>query len=72
MRLITIKEFNQEYEAYMYKNILENEGIESFVFNDLISTTYPIFNYSTGGIVLKVREQDLERATNILLKNPSN
>lgn len=46
MNLITIKIFNTDSEAFIYKTLLEKEGVDCFIFNPIASTIYPIFNYS--------------------------
>lgn len=68
MNLITIKIFNTESEAFIYKNALENEGIVCFLFHTHTSSIYPIFNYSSGGIELKVSCEDAAKAESIIAK----
>ncbi|MDE5969561.1 MAG: DUF2007 domain-containing protein, partial [Muribaculaceae bacterium] len=47
------------------KGVLASEGVESWVINALISTIYPILN-PDGGIRLIVRDEDFERAVEII------
>ncbi|MDE6643964.1 MAG: DUF2007 domain-containing protein [Muribaculaceae bacterium] len=54
-------------DAYIAKGVLASEGVESWVINALISTIYPILN-PDGGIRLIVRDEDFERAVEIINK----
>lgn len=65
-RLVTIATFSQPAEAYVLKAKLETEGIWSFVADELTVTTYWLYSNAIGGVKLQVREQDVERALDIL------
>ncbi|MGH2644972.1 MAG: DUF2007-related protein [Chitinophagaceae bacterium] len=62
------------WEASMVKNLLENEGIFSFVKNDVLGRT-PVWSSGTAGnmgISVMVSEMDIETAKKIVdafLKN---
>ena len=66
MELVRLKIFNTEIEAEMVKTYLEAEGMESFVFGNVLANTYNLFNTTSGGVMLKVREEDLEKAEELL------
>ena len=66
MELITLKIFNTEIEAEMLKIFLETNGIEAFVFGNILANTYNLFNNTSGGVQLKVSENDLEKANELM------
>lgn len=66
MELITLKIFNTEVEAEMLKAFLEANNLETFVFGNILANTYNLFNITSGGVQLKVSENDLEKATELL------
>ena len=68
MELITIKIFNTEVEAELFRVFLEANGVEGFVFGNVLANTYNIFNTTSGGVQLKVNEIDLNRAEELLLE----
>ena len=66
MELITLKIFNTEIEAEMLKAYLETNGIEAFVFGNILANTYNLFNNTSGGVQLKVSENDFEKANELM------
>lgn len=66
MELITLKIFNTEVEAELLKAYLETNGIEAFVFGNILANTYNLFNNTSGGVQLKVSENDLEKANELM------
>ena len=68
MELITLKIFNTEIEAEMLKAYLETNGIEAFVFGNILANTYNLFNNTSGGVQLKVSENDFEKANELMTK----
>ena len=62
MELVTLKIYNTEPEAQLFKAFLADNGIEGFVFGNILSNTYNVFNTTSGGVQLRVREDDLEKA----------
>lgn len=66
MELITIKIFHTEIEAEMLKIFLETNGIEAFVFGNILANTYNLFNTTSGGVQLKVSENDFEKANELM------
>ena len=59
MKLIEIFEGNP-FQARMVKNLLENEGIESFLKDEIIARS-PIFRPG-GGVRVMISELDYEKA----------
>ncbi len=66
MELVTVKIFNTEIEAELAKAYLESRNIESFTFGNVLANTYNIFNTTSGGVQLKVSEDNVEKATLLL------
>lgn len=66
MELITLKIFNTEIEAEMLKIFLETNNIETYVFGNILANTYNLFNNTSGGVQLKVAENDLEKANALM------
>ena len=64
--LKTIKTYFTEAEADVVLSILESNQIEGYLFNSFSSTIYPIFNQSIGGVELKVKTEDFDKALQIL------
>ena len=66
MELVTLKIFNTEIEAEMLKIFLETSGVETFVFGNILAITYNLFNTTSGGVQLKVSENDFEKANELV------
>ena len=70
VELVTVAKYFSPTEAYVYRSLLESEGIRAFVFNEHFSNLYPFASSLTGGAQLKVNARDLERAREILSDKP--
>jgi len=66
MELVTLKIFNTEIEAEMLKIFLETNGVETFVFGNILANTYNLFNTTSGGVQLKVSGNDFEKANELM------
>lgn len=66
MELITLKIFNTEIEAEMLKIFLETNGVEAFVFGNIMANTFNLFNNTSEGVQLKVSENDFEKANDLI------
>ena len=66
MELITLRIFNTEVEAELLKAYLETNGIEAFVFGNILANTYNLFNNTSGGVQLKVSENDFGKANQLM------
>lgn len=66
MELMTLRIFNTEVEAELLKAYLETNGIEAFVFGNILANTYNLFNNTSGGVQLKVAEKDFEKANELM------
>jgi len=68
MELVTLKIFNTEIEAEMLRIFLETNDVEAFVFGNVLANTYNLFNTTSGGVQLKVSENDFEKANELMTK----
>jgi len=68
MELITLKIFNTEIEAEMLKIFLETNGIEAYVFGNIMANTFNLFNNTSEGVRLKVAENDFEKASELVIE----
>lgn len=66
MELITLKIINTEIEAEMLRIFLETNEIEAFVFGNVLANTYNLFNTTSGGVQLKVSENDFGKANQLM------
>ena len=66
MSLITLKTFDNSFEAHLLKSQLENEGIQCFIFDENMVSLNPLFNVTVGGIKLKINDADFDKASEIL------
>jgi len=67
-QLRTVIRFVYPYELAIPKSLLESEGIECFVRDELTTSVQLFYSNAIGGIKLQVREHDAQRATEILLE----
>jgi len=68
MGLITFKTFDNAIDAHILKIKLESEGITCFLFDENIVSVNPLYSNLVGGIKLKINEEDLVLAKNIVLE----
>lgn len=68
METVLIQKYTNEPEAQMVKSFLESHGLEVFIFNAHSSSVYPVLNFTLGGIELRVRKEDAEKAEALLKK----
>ena|SRR5215475_5107652 len=69
-RLVTVADFSNRIDAEIALSALEASGIESFVSADDAGGVQP--GLWMKGVRLLVRDDDVERALDILNKNPAN
>ncbi len=58
--------FLRAEEAEVGQGLLQSEGIESFVADDLLQNIHPGLTGASGGIRILVHQKDLERAQKLL------
>ncbi|MDY6863730.1 MAG: DUF2007 domain-containing protein [Thermodesulfobacteriota bacterium] len=69
-KLITVATFSQAIEAHLSKIRLESEGIECFIADEHVVAINWFLSNAVGGVKLKVKELDAERAAEILRQEP--
>lgn len=69
MKLVTIKTFNFPHEATIAIHLLEEEGIQSYVMDELSIQINPLYSNALGGAKLQVWEPDTQRALQILAEH---
>src|SRR5687768_14483939 len=60
--LVTVATFPEAIEAHIYRNRLENEGIPCVIADENIISNQPWHSIAYGGVKLRVRAQDQEKA----------
>ena len=66
--LVSLKTFNNDAEAELVKNILEDNGIDALVKADDCAGMVPFLQFGSGGVHLLVFEEDVEKAQEMLKK----
>ncbi len=62
-----LNKYNQSHLAYIHKGLLEENGISAFVFGANFMSVVPNFTgILNAGIELRVKEEDFEKAVEIL------
>lgn len=67
--LIVFKTFDNAIDAHLMQGQLEANDIESYIVDENIVTLLPIYNLTVGGVKLKIREADRDKATAIITEN---
>ena len=70
--LIILKKFHTSHEAFLAKNLLEQHGIECFVHDSNINRIYAQLGDVFGGIKVRVKSTDLDKANEILKRVDEN
>lgn len=66
MGWVTIKTYNFGIDATMAQHLLENEGIETHLMDELSIQMNPLYSNALGGVKLQVWEEDVEHAIKVL------
>lgn len=64
--LKTIMTFTLPQDAYLARSLLESEGIETFIQDELTAQVINFYSNAIGGVKLQVRESDIENGITIL------
>jgi len=64
--LIKLIAFDNAIDANLLKLSLENEGIETFIFDENTVTIDPLISIAVGGIKVMVKESDVELAREVV------
>lgn len=65
-KLVTLASFDNSIDAHLLRTKLENEEIPCFIFDENMVTLNPLNNLTVGGVKVKVMEENLDAARNIL------
>ncbi|MEN9441127.1 MAG: hypothetical protein RLZ33_1204 [Bacteroidota bacterium] len=65
---VTVKTFDTSVNAHLFRIELENEGIESFIYDEETITMDPLLSNAIGGIKVKINAKDIERTKDFLAK----
>jgi rubredoxin len=63
---VTVTTFDNSIDAHIAKTKLESQGIDCYLFDENIVALNPYYNLTVGGIKLRVRSADQEKAVAIL------
>jgi hypothetical protein len=63
MKIITIKQFSDEAQAFLYKHRLDEEGIKCVISNAIVSTLFPM---GAGTFSLQILEDDINDAMKLI------
>ncbi len=66
--MITLIATQDQAEAYVIKSMLDSNDIECYIEDEFVSATL-IYSIAVGGIKIKVKREDLEKAKSIFLEN---
>ncbi len=66
MRLITLMIFDFAINAHLAKAKLASENIDSYLFDENVVGLNPLYSIALGGIKLKVKEKDYDRASEVI------
>lgn len=62
----TLKIYQYSHEAHIDLSLLESEEIQAFLKDENMASINPIYSNAIGGIKLQVREEDYEKALEII------
>jgi hypothetical protein len=66
MELVTIQTYTYPQDMAIVRSLLESEGIETFVLDEVISQVNPFYANAVGGIKLQVESRDVQKAMEVL------
>ncbi len=66
---VTVARYSLAAEAQLMKNLLEEEGIQAFLADDVLIAMDWLLSNAVGGVKLQVLESDAERATTFIEEN---
>lgn len=72
MKIIIFKTFDNPVEANIVRGLLLDHDIECFLKDENIVGLNPLYSNATGGIKLMLKEEDLEKASQIIEQTTEN
>ena len=64
--LVTVARFSTAMEAHLARTKLESEGIKAYVADEHIMAINPMYDFALGGVRLKTKSSDVEKAVQCL------
>ncbi|MCT4590626.1 MAG: DUF2007 domain-containing protein [Carboxylicivirga sp.] len=64
---ITVVTFTQPHEAHFAKGLLESEGIETMIRDEMTAQVNNFYSNAIGGVKLDVKEAEMDKARSVLL-----
>ncbi len=65
-RIVTVANFEQEFDAHLARVKLQSEGIACFLSDGNMVNTYGLYTNALGGVKLNVWEKDRQKALEVL------
>lgn len=66
MSLLTVKIFQNNVDAHLFKARLESQDIQCYLFDENINSMDMIYGVAVGGIKVKVNSSDTEKVKKVL------
>jgi hypothetical protein len=66
---VSIQTFLYPQDAYIVKGLLESEGIDAFLKDEMTTQVFNFYSNAIGGVKLLVPEEQADKAREILKKN---
>lgn len=63
---LTIATFETAFEAHLLKGLLLEHDVEAIVADEEVINMVPGYVYAIGGVKVQVREEDVDRALQVL------
>jgi hypothetical protein len=64
--LVTVAKYGNALEAHLASTKLQSRKIKSYVFDENLISLIPVYDIGLGGVRLKVRESDFDKAARVL------
>lgn len=68
MQFVTLQTYTYSGELAIVRSLLDSEGIETFVLDEVISQVNPFYSNAVGGIKLQVLDKDFQKARDLLIE----
>jgi hypothetical protein len=65
-KVVVYKTYMRPFEAYIVKGLLDANGIECFLSNEIFASRNPVYSSSVEGMKLNVFENDIPKIDELL------
>lgn len=69
-KMVVYRTYMRPFEAYVVKGLLDANGIECFLSNEIFASRNPVYSSNVEGMKLNVFEKDIPKINELL--NPEN